>query len=73
MFLKKQKKEKGEKVAEANQQASEKIRNFHDEMAVAKTQLKDSLSNDMYEIASQISAKILGEEIPLIVNNQDKR
>ncbi|HIZ27883.1 MAG TPA: hypothetical protein H9673_01665 [Candidatus Adamsella sp.] len=71
--LEKAKKEKGEKVAEANQQASEKIRNFHDEMAVAKTQLKDSLSNDMYEIASQISAKILGEEIPLIVNNQDKR
>lgn len=71
--LEKAKNEKGEKVAEANQQASEKIRNFHDEMAVAKTQLKDSLSNDMHEIARQISSKILGEEIPLIVNNQDKR
>lgn len=71
--LEKAKNEKGEKVAEANQQASERIRSFHDEMAVAKTQLKDSLSNDMYEIARQISAKILGEEVPLIVNNQDKR
>ena len=71
--LEKAKNEKGEKVAEANQQASERIRSFHDEMAVAKTQLKDSLSNDMHEIARQISSKILGEEVPLIVNNQDKR
>lgn len=71
--LEKAKNEKGEKVAEANQQAAERIRSFHDEMAVAKTQLKDSLSNDMHEIARQISSKILGEEVPLIVNNQDKR
>lgn len=71
--LEKAKNEKSEKVAEANQQAAERIRSFHDEMAVAKTQLKDSLSNDMHEIARQISSKILGEEVPLIVNNQDKR
>ncbi len=71
--LEKAKNEKSEKVAEANQQASARIRSFHDEMAVAKTQLKDSLSNDMHEIARQISSKILGEEVPLIVNNQDKR
>ena len=71
--MEKAKNEKSEKITEANQQASDKIHNFHDEMAVAKSQLKESLSKDMYEIAQQISTKILGEEIPLIVNNQDKR
>lgn len=65
--------EKNNKIVEANQRSAEKIQSFHDEMAVAKTQIKESLSSDMLEIAQQISTKILGEEVPLIVNNQDKR
>lgn len=64
---------KSEKLSEANRHSAERIQNFHNEMAVAKSQLKESLSQDMYEIAQQISTKILGEDVPLVVNNKDKR
>lgn len=63
---------KSNQIAHANSKAVEKIKDFHNEMAVAKTQIKDSLSNDVLTIAQEISTKILGEEVPLSVN-MDKR